>query len=470
MTRSLFGKLFATTALIVSMGFVILVVATTFMSNVIWKKEKIAILERNANTITDTFCEIKSSGYMAELNRIGNSVANSSNTTVFFVDKDGSVFSSSKNNENVSPIITVSSTIMKQLIKNGSYSENGTLNGIYPKQYYTYAKTLVDSSGIYGAVFISGPADDVQSLTTSMMNMSLITSACVLIILFVIIYCYVRSMFAPLRSMSDAAKAMANGDFSKRVDENRNDEIGELAKSFNAMSASLESLETMRSSFVANVSHELKTPMTTIGGFIEGILDGTIPKEKQNKYLTVVADEIKRLSTLVNSMLSLSKLDSNQAELKCSKVDIVDIICKVVISFERQLESKNIEFIGMDDFKRVIIECDGDMIYQVIYNLFDNAVKFTPEGGYISIFVSEYNSSIKIYIKNSGVGIPAEEIQHVFERFYKTDKSRSVDKTGVGLGLYIVKNILHYHNGSVSVKSVEGMYTQFTVSLPKIHE
>ena len=245
--------------------------------------------------------------------------------------------------------------------------------------------------------------------------------------------------------------------------------MGELQQSFNEMVQSVQSLEVMRSSFISNVSHELKTPMTTIGGFVDGILDGTIPMSQNKKYLLIVSDEVKRLSSMVNAMLSLSKLESGQTKLAYSKVDITDIICRIIISFSMKIESKNIEIEGMEDVPQSYIYGDYDLLYQTIYNLFDNAIKFTPENGIISVDIDETNNYIKIKITNSGEGISEEDLAHIFERFYKSDKSRSMDKTGFGLGLHIVKSIVDIHNGKVSVQSEYGKSTSFSITLPNIN-
>ncbi len=428
-------------------------------------------LKQNTLTIAESFKEIESMGYTAELNRTATAFANSYNSSVFFVTLDGKTYICSDSSNNVDCVhirSNVRDEIMDYVLNGNIYTNSKTFSGMYTEDTDTVGVRLIDIDGeVVGAVFISSHTDYESAYTSRIFNTMLFAAVIILVILFIFIYFYVRSIVKPLQQMSEAAKAMVDGDFSRRVKVKRKDEISELAESFNAMAESVESLETMRSSFVSNVSHELKTPMTTIGGFVDAILSDTIPPEQQKHYLSIVSDEVRRMSSLVNSMLALSKLDSGQTELQPTDVDIFDIICRVMISFERILERKNIEIIGADKLDRVMVKCDGQLMYQVVYNLFDNAVKFTPEGGYISIFISEYNSLIEIYIKNSGEGIAEDDIKHVFERFYKTDKSRSMDKSGVGLGLYLVKSIMNYHKGDIQVKSVPGLYTEFTLKLPK---
>ena len=267
--------------------------------------------------------------------------------------------------------------------------------------------------------------------------------------------------------MSRAAKQFAVGDFSYRVKIEGEDELADLGTAFNDMADALDVLEGSRRSFVSNVSHELKTPMTSISGFIDGILDGTIPREKQDYYLKIVSGEVKRLSRLVVSMLNMSKIESGDLEMKPSNYDISDQIIHILLTFEQKIENKNIEIRGLDEFRPTYIVADPDMIYQSIYNLVDNAVKFTNEGGYIDVRLIDSANQITLVIKNSGTGIKAEDLSRVFERFYKADKSRSLDAKGAGLGLYLVKLMVEMHGGRVSAKSESEDSAEFSITLPK---
>ena len=224
-------------------------------------------------------------------------------------------------------------------------------------------------------------------------------------------------------------------------------------------------LESVRRSFIANVSHELKTPMMTIGGFIDGILDGTVPEEKRKQYLLIVSEEVKRLSRLVKSMLSIARIEAGDMKLNPEDFDINELVCRTVFSFEQKIEEKNLEIFGLES-DEVFVNADNDLIHQVVYNLIDNAVKFINEGGRISFSYAQKDGKVFVSVKNTGVGIAQQELPRLFDRFYKTDKSRSLDKSGVGLGLYIVQTIINQHKGDLLVKSVEGEYTEFTFSVP----
>ena len=207
--------------------------------------------------------------------------------------------------------------------------------------------------------------------------------------------------------------------------------------------------------------------MTTIGGFIDGILDGTIPPEKNDYYLHIVSDEVKRLSRLVRSMLDLSRLDNGELKLNYKNFDLLSTLVTILITFEQEIDKKNIQIRGLENISPKKINGDKDLIHQIVYNLIENAVKFTDEGGYIEFDISENSTRTDFLIKNSGTGIKKSEIPLVFDKFYKTDKSRSKDKKGLGLGLYLVRSIIRLHGGDITADSVYGEYTEFRFYIPK---
>ena len=225
-------------------------------------------------------------------------------------------------------------------------------------------------------------------------------------------------------------------------------------------------METMQRSFIANVSHELKTPMTTIAGFLDGILDGTIPPEKQAQYMQIVSNEVKRLSRLVHSILNLSRIDSGEVKMNTVRFDLTDVVGTVLVSSEQRIEDKGLHITGMEECGKMEMFGDYDLMSQVLYNLLDNAIKFTNEGGDIDIRLHSGEGRIYVKIRNTGAGIPADEMPRIFQKFYKSDRSRSLDKNGMGLGLYIVKSIIRLHGGEVAVRSVEGEFTEFSFWVP----
>ena len=285
------------------------------------------------------------------------------------------------------------------------------------------------------------------------------------IIGFILIFFISQRFSRPLKKINKAAKTIANGNFGNRVLVKSNDEIGELAQTFNIMAQSLEKIEEMRRSFVANVSHELRTPMTTISGFIEGILDGTIPAEQRYKYLNIALKEARRMSRLVTDLLDLAKIESGENELQMSEFDINELIRVVAIKFEKRIIEKNMHMNINFEGQQCFVIADPDSIERVITNLIDNAVKFSDFGGIIDITIESPNEKVNVSIKDNGVGIEPEELKNIWDRFYKIDKSRSEDKLGTGLGLSIVKNIINKHNEEIWVKSEVGIYTEFTFTL-----
>ena len=321
-----------------------------------------------------------------------------------------------------------------------------------------------------GAVFTASSIYSLQVYRTEALRMFLIAAAAVFMLSFIMVWLFSYRLVRPLHEMSLAAHSFGEGNFSVRVPVTSNDEIGQLALAFNNMAASLASGETVRRNFIANVSHELKTPMTTIAGFIDGILDGTIPPEQQEKYLKIVSTEVKRLSRLVRTMLDLSRIDNGELKLRPGRFDLTNTILSALLSFEKAIEDKHLEVRGLEDAESLFVDGDPDMIHQVMYNLIENAVKFTNEGGYIEIHVEDKADRDVVRVKNSGAGIPPDEVDMIFERFYKTDKSRSYDKNGMGLGLYIVRTIIGLHGGEITVSSVENEYCEFQFWLPKNKE
>lgn len=283
-----------------------------------------------------------------------------------------------------------------------------------------------------------------------------------------VVYLLTYNLVKVIRDMAEATKRYAKGDFSYRIriqDRSSVREFDELSAKINSMAESLEQLENSRANFVANVSHELKTPMTTIGGFIDGILDGTIKDENKEYYLQVVSDEVKRLSRLVVTMLNMSKMQAGELKINPIKFDLARQIIGIFIGFEQKINIKKINVEGLDSLSKIYIEADPDMINQVFYNLIDNAVKFTQPGGDIRLSMYIQENNVIVSIRNTGKGIKDEDLDHVFERFYKGDKSRGLDAKSAGLGLFIVKNIVELHGGEISVSNVDDEYTEFTVSL-----
>ena len=274
-----------------------------------------------------------------------------------------------------------------------------------------------------------------------------------------------RKLVGPLQELSDVAESFAGGDFSRRVSEEGGD-VTPLLRTFNQMADRVEENEKNRQVFVSNVSHDLRTPLTTIGGFVQNMADGNIPVEKQGRYFGIIMDEVNRLSRLVQTLLETSRMTSGQRKYKFEPMDLCELARVTLLSFENLLEEKKLEVDFDCDHDSMKVRADKDAIQQVIFNLVDNAIKFTPEKGELSLSVRLYGEKAVFGVRNSGEGIPEEELKNLFDRFYKSDRSRGLDKKGMGLGLFIAKSIISAHGEEIWVESRYGDYTQFFFSLP----
>jgi signal transduction histidine kinase len=282
------------------------------------------------------------------------------------------------------------------------------------------------------------------------------------------VYFISERVTAPLREMRRAVKDFESGKFDRRVVVHGKDEIAELGIAFNQMAQSLENLETMRSSFMSSVSHDLRTPMTTIAGFVDAIRDGIIPPEKYDHYLGIISTEVHRLSRLVSSLLDVTRIQAGDRKFVMKPFDICEMGRQILISFEQPIEAKQLQIEFVCDEENMMVLADHDAIYQIFYNICDNAVKFSSDGGVFRVTISrmaDRKNKLQISIYNQGDGIAAEDLPFVFERFYKGDKSRGLDRRGVGLGLYISKTIIAAHGEEIWANSVQGKDCQFCFTL-----
>lgn len=362
----------------------------------------------------------------------------------------------------------VPQSILSSVAETGEYNARGNVGGAINAQYLTFGRPFLADDGTFeGAVFLLSSAEEEMTLIKSMTEAIVMSSLWVLLAAIIAVYFITDRVVDPLRGMTAAVKRFGKGDFKMRVPVSGSDEIAQLGEAFNHMAESLEHTEKMRNMFLANVSHDLRTPMTTISGFIDGINSGAIPPEKHGYYLNIISGEVHRLSRLVSELLDLSKLESGERKFEAVPFDVCETARLILISFEQKINQKrlDVEFDADEDSMKVT--ADKDAIYQALYNLVDNAIKFAREGGLIRLSV-KYGEAGKVFVKvyNEGDGIPAADLPYVFDRFYKSDKSRGLDKNGVGLGLYIVKTILEAQGETITVRSDPGENCEFTFTLP----
>lgn len=471
--KTLFKKYLRITLSIVLVSFLLLGIVMLVFVSQYWESEKKYLLKKNAESMASM---AQAAAYYNEdrgryemnssMEIVIRSFSENADADIFITDLDGRRLLGTYANSNAESDRIVDSSVMRQVL-GGGYEGQGTLSGTYRESYYIIGEPILIDELPVGAVFVASSIHSVSSYRMEVLRMFLLAAIAAFMVTFCVVWVFSYQLVKPLRQMSAAAKSFGEGDFSIRVPVSSDDEIGELATAFNNMAASLASGENMRRNFIANVSHELKTPMTTIAGFIDGILDGTIPPEREAHYLRTVSQEVKRLSRLVRTMLDLSRIDSGELRLRPARFDLTNTILVAILSFEKPIEEKQLEIRGLEHAESLFVDGDPDMLHQVVYNLIENAVKFTNRGGYIEIRVEDGSDRTTVSIRNSGHGIEPDEIRMIFDRFYKTDKSRSQDKNGMGLGLYIVKTIIHLHGGEITVSSIVDQYTQFSFWIPK---
>ncbi len=342
----------------------------------------------------------------------------------------------------------VNEEYLEQVFAEGLKLDSGKIRGLYSEARYVASTPVVSqrTGAQIGIVMVSIPVQETIGILDGIIEIQVAVSLLVILIAVVAMSISVRSQCRPLREMAQVAREFGHGNLKARVytGEKNTEEVDELAVAFNNMAVSLEKSEYQRQEFVANVSHELKTPMTTIGGYVDGILDGTIPPERQRYYMQIVSDETKRLSRLVRSMLDISKLQDMGGipEEKKTRFDLEECAGQVLITFEQKINEKHLDVDVDFPEHPVYTRADADAITQVIYNLVDNSVKFCTEGGKLGLKLKEGGNKIYFSVSNEGKTIPPEELPLVFDRFHKIDKSRSENRDGWGLGLYIVKTLL----------------------------
>ena len=353
----------------------------------------------------------------------------------------------------------------KTLTGDKCYEGRGTLGGIYESKRFVVGVPMTADDQTLGMVLAVMDAAALLEMWRSFIGLFFMTSAIILLIACLVSSVTAARQIQPITEMVQATRAYADGNFDVRMsDDDNTREMAELARSFNAMADSLQETERQRRDFIANVSHELKTPMTTIAGYTDGILDGTIPPEKERQYLQIISDESRRLSRLVRRMLDISRLQSQ--EMKKEDFDICESMRLALLSMEQRINDRGLDVEADIPEDSVMVQGDNDLITQVIYNLVENAVKFATPGTALYLGVHTAGEKALVSVRNNGQTIPPEEIPLLFERFHKSDKSRSEDKDGYGLGLYVVKTILNQHKEKITVTSENGVTSfDFTMQL-----
>lgn len=410
-----------------------------------------------------TLSYLSSSGDLADVRELYLSKSARSDAEFILFGSSGDVLVSSEASPSSHSDNGISAKVLKTGTADGFFSIS-SLEGFFDEAQLCLLYKLDSGSGSYYLLAYL-PAYGMMEYLRNMVIVFAALFLLIMVVVYPLLKYTINRILRPVKEMTLAAKRFGEGDFSEKVRITDQNEMGFLANTLNEMASSLEAIEENRKSFISNVSHELRTPMTTIGGFVDGILDGTIPESQHKQYLKTVSEEINRLARLVRSMLNISKYEAGELQLQTEDFDVTELTVKTVLLFEKRIEGKNIDIRGLDS-DRHFVNADMDLIQQVIYNLTENAVKFVDFGGYIAYDFRSEGDQVIITIRNSGEGLKKNEINKVFDRFYKTDESRGKDKTGVGLGLSIVRSIIKLHEGSILVRSKQGEYTEFEFSIP----
>ncbi|MCD7948544.1 MAG: HAMP domain-containing histidine kinase [Oscillospiraceae bacterium] len=480
--NSLYKRQFVVIAGLVVLSFSLLGVVFITLSYQYTIQDKRDTLERNADYIASFTAVMRANyfsiqdpsyqAYVASLARISGTqivLAENDGVVVFYTDGEGDNIV-----ENNLPTETtrIPQDILTAVGNTGDYSGMSTLGGLFPDVRFVAATPIAISEGTnpvnyqIGIVFVAAETRSFTTLWRAFITIFCATALLVLCITFFVTSFTSLRQIKPLQEMTKVARRFGHGEFDARVTgyEQRKDEIGALAEAFNLMADSLSKAEARRSEFVANISHELKTPMTTIAGFADGILDGTIPPERERQSLETISSETRRLSRLVRRMLDLSRLQAAEGVTAQEQFDVSEVLLRVLVSLEQKITGRNLDVETALPQEPVLVWGDPDAITQVCYNLLDNALKFAAPGSTIGISITTKSGKAYVSVRNNGETIPPHERNLIFDRFHKTDRSRSVDRDGVGLGLYIVKAVLDSHQENITVTSEHGL-TEFTFTL-----
>ncbi len=395
-------------------------------------------------------------------------ISRTSSASMFMTDAEGTVVMQAPGEEErLEGAPRVDGEVLRQAASEEGFFETGNMGGLYDGKYYTAGRAIEnqDTGEPMGYVFASASAASMNVFVGDMFSSFVLSAGLMLLVSSLLAIFFTNRLTTPLRRISEAARKFGSGDFSVRVPVDGDDEMAQLAVTFNNMARNLETIDSSRASFMGNIAHELRTPMTSIKGFIDGMLDGTIPPEMRQHYLGLVSQEVGRLTRLIQNMLDISKLEAGEYRVNAQSYDIWESITGVVFSAEQRIENSHIDIQGMAPV-RTLVYADQDLVYQVVYNIVDNALKFTPEGGYLRFSVKKSGGYVTVSVRNSGQGISRDALPFVFDRFYKEDKSRGLNTRGSGLGLHICKVLVSLSGGKIWAESEEGQWCQFSFTLP----
>ena len=476
MRKSISTAFFSMVSTLMVLGIVLMGCSEWVLFKSYFAKERYETLDQVVNVAKRTAEYLVNSETMpqgAELDALNTKleiIGESAEAYLFFTDGQGNVLIASD------PAKLTTDTVPLDICQRANavadpdarhYHAFSDLGGaLTEKSYIAAVQTIDDQSLFSGWLFLCSSGAQLTDFKQQFWSNFLLSACVMLLCASVLTRLLMRQLTDPLQKVTDAAQRFGGGDLSVRVEGVEGDgEVADLARTFNQMAENIQSNDNSRGQFMGNIAHELRTPMTTIKGFIDGMLDGTIPPESRDHYLGIVSEEVGRLTRLIKNMLDITKLEAGEYQVNARNYDIWESITSVVFGAEQRLEANKIQISGFAPTKTMVY-ADEDLVYQVIYNIVDNAIKFCNVGGEIRFSVTQARGMVTVGIRNTGAGISADALPYVFDRFYKEDKSRGLNTMGSGLGLHICKVLINLSGGNIWAESKEGEYCQFNFTLP----
>lgn len=470
MKKTLYPKLMFGYILFGILGFIVVSTFTSFFSFQYILKQEASRLYKEANKVSSDYAVsyYNNTITLADFEERINALDSYIGAKIWIINTNGDILINSAHTTDISNPEHVDKFNIFDF--GNHYYMRGTFYDYFnEEQLSVFAPISVDYK-VKGYVILHKPTNSLHSYNNGLLNISYLTLVLIFLCAFIPLGIFILTIIRPLKKITRSANAYVSGDFEQEINIRSNDELGYLAASLNYMAKELNTLEDDQRKFISNVSHDFRSPLTSIKGYIEAMLDGTIPVENQEKYLNIILFETERLNKLTESLLELNKYGKRGIMLNITTFDINNVIKMTARTFEGICTQKRISFVLILTGQTLFVRADMGKIQQVIYNLIDNAIKFSHHDSTITVETTVKNEKIFVSVQDSGIGIPKDSQTKIWERFYKSDLSRGKDKKGTGLGLAIVKEIIQAHNENINVISTEGIGTEFIFSLPLEHK
>lgn len=469
MKRSIFKRLFITYGITIIISFGILAVLLLKLFSQYFIDSKKDLLLEYGRKVTQEIALVMYTGKLDRqtLNEDLKILDKFLDARIWIVDRDGVIFGVSGSKEGDFLGQKIDDMKLRELYRGKNIIESGSFGGKFKEKVLTAGYPIFYEDKFMGAVLVHADLPGVQKTFKDVYSMTILAIIFSGFIAYSTLYIQIKKISNPLSEISSAAKVIAGGEFQKRLEINTGDEIEELAKSFNNMAESLEKIEENRRNLIANISHDLRSPMTSIKGFVGGIIDGTIPLDAQDHYLQIVSEECERLIKMTNEILELNSMQQENITVEKTKFELNEMLRRKLINFESEIVKKNLDVLLIFCDENTYVYADKTMMERVVTNLLDNAIKFTEPKGKISIKTGEEKNKITVEIMNTTKDVDSEEMKKIWDRFHKGDTTRGIYKTGFGLGLAIVKEMINHQNEKIWAESIDGSI-KFCFTLEKV--